>query len=480
MKNKVMLITYGDSLGSNFKEMEDIVDKYYGDAIGAIHILPFFPSSGDRGFAPMRYDEVEKSFGGFGDLIRLGNKYDLMYDFMVNHISAKSEYFKDFKEKGDTSQYKDFFIRYKEFWENGGPTAEQIDKIYKRKPKAPCVEVEFANGTKEQIWCTFSEEQIDLDINKAATKEFIQSTLKFMCENGAAIIRLDAFAYAVKKPDTSCFFIEPEIWELLYDIEKIVKAYGVEILPEIHEHYSIQMKIAEKGFWVYDFALPMLMLHALYTHRGERLKQWLDICPGKQMTTLDTHDGIGVVDVADLLSPEEIEETKELLYQKGANVKRKYSSEAYNNLDIYQINCSYYSALGNNDKAYLLARAIQFFAPGIPQVYYVGMLAGENDLELLERTKEGRNINRHYYTKEEVAFNFEHRPVVVKLRDLMSFRNNHGSFDGDFSCELTGEHVLCITRTNGNQKSILNADLKTYEFSIEATDENGILKPVKL
>lgn len=466
MKNQIMLITYGDSLGSNFKEMEEILDKHYKNAVGSVHILPFFPSSADRGFAPMRYDKVDEKFGDFTDLERLGKKYDLMYDFMVNHISAHSDYYLDFKEKKDASEYADLFIRYKDFWENGEPTQEQVDKIYKRKPKAPYVDLTFADGSTEKIWCTFGEEQIDLDVSKPHTKQFIEETIRFMCEHGAKVIRLDAFAYAVKKADTSCFFIEPEMWDLLYEIENVTKEYGVEILPEIHEHYSIQLKIAEKGFWVYDFALPMLVLHALYVHRGDRLKAWLDICPRKQMTTLDTHDGIGVVDVVDLLSPEEIDETKELLYAKGANVKKKYSSEEYNNLDIYQINCSFYSALGNNDDAYLLARAIQFFAPGIPQVYYVGMLAGENDLELLERTKEGRNINRHYYTAEEVDENFEKRPVVEKLRDLMIFRNTCAAFDGECICEADGD-ILKITRTNGNVTATLTANLTDYSFHIE-------------
>ena len=465
MKNQIMLITYGDSLGKNFREMEDILDRHYKGAVGSVHILPFFPSSADRGFAPMQYDKVDEKFGDFEDLKRIGEKYDLMYDFMVNHISAHSPYYLDFKAKKDDSQYRDMFIRYKDFWENGEPTQEQVDKIYKRKPRAPYVELTFDDGTTEKIWCTFGEEQIHLDVNSPVTKKFISDTVRFMCENGAKVIRLDAFAYAVKKPDTSCFFVEPEMWDLLYSIENIAKEYGVDILPEIHEHYSIQMKIAEKGFWVYDFALPMLVLHALYTHRGDRLKHWLDICPRKQMTTLDTHDGIGVVDVVDLLTPEEIDETKEFLYAKGANVKKKYSSAEYNNLDIYQINCSYYSALGNNDDAYLLARAIQFFAPGIPQVYYVGMLAGENDLELLERTKEGRNINRHYYTEEEIDREFDERPVVRKLRDLMVFRNTCPAFDGECICESEGDK-LKITRINGDAKAVLDADLTTYHFSI--------------
>ena len=468
MKNEVMLITYGDSLGHNFKELNEILDTYYKGAIGSVHILPFFPSSADRGFAPMEYKKVDEKFGDFADLQKMGKDYDLMYDFMVNHISAHSPYYLDFKEKKEDSSYRDMFIRYKKFWKNGEPSKEQVDKIYKRKPKAPCVELEFADGTKEKIWCTFSPEQIDLDVSNPVTRDFIEETIRFMCEHGAKIIRLDAFAYAIKQEDTSCFFVEPQMWEVLNWIEAITKEYDVDILPEIHEHYSIQEKIAQKGFWVYDFALPMLVLHALYAHRGDRLKHWLDICPRKQMTTLDTHDGIGVVDVVDLLTPEEIEETKEALYEKGANVKKKYSSEEYNNLDIYQINCSYYSALGNNDAAYLLARAIQFFAPGIPQVYYVGMLAGENDLELLERTKEGRNINRHYYTKEEVEDNFT-RPLVKKLRNLMRFRNQCQAFDGECICSSTGDR-LCIERVGEEAKAVLTANLASYNFTITVED----------
>lgn len=471
MKNQVMLITYGDSLGRNFKELKEVLDTYYKDAVGAVHILPFFPSSADRGFAPMEYEHVDEKFGSFDDLKVLENDYDLMYDFMVNHISAHSSYYLDFKEKKDASDYKDMFIRYKDFWKDGEPTKEQIDKIYKRKPKAPCVELTFADGSTEKIWCTFSEEQIDLNVNHPVTREFIERTIRFMCEQGAKIIRLDAFAYAIKKADTSCFFVEPEMWELLNWIESITREYDVDILPEIHEHYTIQEKIAEKGFYVYDFALPMLVLHALYAHRGDRLAHWFDICPRKQMTTLDTHDGIGVVDVVDLLTSEEIEQTKNALYEQGANVKKKYSSEEYNNLDIYQINCSYYSALGNRDDAYLLARAIQFFAPGIPQVYYVGMLAGENDLALLERTKEGRNINRHYYTKEEVAENLK-RPVVQKLRKLMEFRNRCEAFDGECRCECEGKKIR-ITREGKTCTAVLDADLETYEFTITTKNPNA-------
>ena len=414
----------------------------------------------------MCYDRVDPNFGTFADVEAIGKDYYLMFDFMVNNISAHSAYYQDFLQKKDQSAYKDFFIRYSDFWENGEPTQEQVDLIYKRKPRAPYIEAEFADGSKEKVWCTFCEEQIDLDVRKDATKQFIKQTLVDMCHHGAAVIRLDAFAYAIKKPDTSCFFVEPDIWELLYDIEKTVKAEGAEILPEIHEHYTIPMKIADKGFWIYDFALPVLTLHALYNHTGVYLKQWMERCPMHQFTTLDTHDGIGIVDVKDLLPDEEVDKVKEQMYQQGANVKKIYSSEAYNNLDIYQVNTTYYSALGNQDDAYLLARAIQFFAPGIPQVYYVGMLAGSNDVDLMERTKNGRDINRHYYSLEEVAEQ-QQRPVVQKLKELMELRNTHPAFslEGTISIQAEGDH-LQIVRTYQSHKIVLDANLSNYQFEI--------------
>jgi sucrose phosphorylase len=478
--NKIMLITYPDSLGRNLKDLDTVLEKHFSGAIGGVHILPFFPSSADRGFAPTRYDRVDEQFGDFEDIQAIAKNHDVMFDFMVNHISRSSEYFKDFEKNKEQSPYKNFFIRYKDFWRNGEPTQEQVDLIYKRKPRAPYIDVIFQDGTTEKIWCSFSEEQIDLNVQSKETKEFIKNTLIDMCKQGATMIRLDAFAYAIKKPDTNCFFIEPDVWNLLYEIQDIVKEYNVEILPEIHEHYSIQMEIAKKGFWVYDFALPMLLLYSLFTGKGEKLKNWLDICPRKQFTTLDTHDGIGVVDVIDLLSTKEIEQTKELLFSKGANVKRKYNSADYNNLDIYQLNCTYYSALGNDDQAYLLARAIQFFAPGVPQVYYVGLLVGENDIELMESSKQGRDINRHYYTLKEIDTEMQ-RPVVGKLVALMRFRNEYPAFAGECTTELIGENIIEITRFQGDCTAVLTADLRTHKFSITCIDSaNKCAYPVQI
>lgn len=365
------------------------------------------------------------------------------------------------------------FIRIHEFFPENRPTQEDIDLIYKRKDKAPFQTVEFADGTTEEVWNTFGEEQIDLDVTKEVVKEFIRETIKDMANHGCSLIRLDAFAYAIKKLDTNDFFVEPDIWELLDEVRQEAAKYDVELLPEIHEHYSIQMKIANHDYYIYDFALPMVTLYSLYSGKSERLANWLKMSPMKQFTTLDTHDGIGVVDARDLLTDEELDYTSEELYKVGANVKKVYSSANYNNLDIYQINSTYYSALGDNDRSYLLARAIQVFAPGIPQIYYVGLLAGKNDIELLEATKEGRNINRHYYDLAEIEEEVQ-RPVIQQLFALLKFRNESAAFDLDGTIEVTtpSESEIVITRKNkkSSDSATLTANLDTKEFIIESKD----------
>ena len=181
---------------------------------------------------------------------------------------------------------------------------------------------------------------------------------------------------------------------------------------EIHAYHQDQINIAKQVDWVYDFALPPLVLHALYTRTAARLKHWLSISPRNCITVLDTHDGIGVIDVGPdrrgaeilpgLLTAEEIDNLVETIHARSNGESRQATGAAANNLDLYQVNCTYYDALGRRDEEYLIARAIQFFAPGIPQVYYVGLLAGANDLDLLRRTGVGRDINRHYYSRREI------------------------------------------------------------------------------
>src|SRR6185312_13407228 len=167
---------------------------------------------------------------------------------------------------------------------------------------------------------------------------------------------------------------------------------------------------------------------SLFARDTRALGDWLRIRPKNSVTVLDTHDGIGVIDVGTgrdgqpgLLTPEEIDRLVDTIHSRSGGQSRLATGAAANNLDLYQVNCTFYDALGRRGNEYLVARAIQFFVPGIPQVYYVGLLAGTNDMELLARTGVGRDINRHYYDCEEVERNLQ-RPVVAGLLELIRLR----------------------------------------------------------
>lgn len=469
MKNKIMLITYADSFGKNLKELSSVLNRHFSREIGSIHILPFFPSSGDRGFSPLTYDQVDPQFGDWNDIRALSDRYELMYDFMINHLSRRSPQFLDFIHRHEDSPYKDMFIRFKDFWPGGAPTPEDVAMLNKRKNHAPCERIAFDDGTEEDIWCTFSEEQMDLNLETPITWEFVEKSLRWLMEHGASMMRLDAFAFATKKYGTSCFFIEPEMWQMMERVQKVLDEQNIPMLPEIHDHYKVQLKIAEKGYAVYDFALPVLVLHTLYTGDCRRLKDWFAICPRNQYTTLDTHDGIGTVDVEDLLTPEELENVIRTTEKCGANFKMDFSAKAKDKPVVYQINCTYYSALEENDNAYLLARAIQFFAPGVPQVYYMGLLAGANDYELMEKTNFPRNISRHNYTVEEIDREVQ-RPVVQKLMQLMRMRNEYAAFDGEVQVAGLPGNLLEITRESNGCRAVLRADLKAKTFTITCDD----------
>lgn len=328
---------------------------------------------------------------------------------------------------------------------------------------------------KKKMWNTFGPDQMDLDVRTQVTQNFIKNNLLELAKHGASLIRLDAFAYAIKKLDSNDFFVEPEIWELLNQVKSYLSGTDAMILPEIHEHYTMPFKVAKHGYFIYDFALPMVLLYSLYSGKSKRLANWLKKCPMKQFTTLDTHDGIGVVDAKDVLSDDEIKYTTDELYKVGANVKRKYSGAEYHNLDIYQINTTYYSALGDDDKKYFISRLIQVFAPGIPQIYYVGLLAGKNDLKLLEQTKEGRNINRHYYSLSEIDQEVQ-RPVIQKLLNLLKFRNENDAFDlnGSINVETPTDHEIVITRENKNKtvQATAKIDFKNLDYQVTQNGED--------
>ncbi len=479
-KNKTQLITYADSLGGDLKQLRQILNRHFSDIFqGGVHILPPFPSSGDRGFAPVNYFEIEESFGDWQDIEAIGNDFDVVLDQMVNHISRQSSEFQDFVKKGRKSVFADLFITLDKIWPDGQPKAEDVAKIFLRKPEHPFSDIVIEEtGEVERIWTSFGpsvdwSEQIDLDINSQATKDFIVSIFEHFKAKNVKMIRLDAIGYVTKKAGTSCFFVEPEIYEFLSWVKAEADTLGLELLPEIHAHYSINQKLTAQGYWTYDFVLPGLILHTLYTKSTTKLQSYLKNCPKNQFTMLDCHDGIPVQpDLEDVLTIDESKHIVDVCMERGANLNRILAHKSENqgnehiDFDAHQINITYYDALGRDDNLYLMARAIQLFTPGIPQVYYVGLLAGENDYEALKEQDEARAVNRHNYSLEEIERALA-KPVVQDLLDLIRLRNTHEAFNGEFRIEAVSSSELEMIWEKDAHTCALSLNLESESYSIK-------------
>jgi sucrose phosphorylase len=350
VKNKVQLITYPDSLGGDLKSLNQVLSNYFSDIFeGGVHILPPFPSSGDRGFAPLTYLEIEPSFGIWEDIRAIGEKFDVLLDLMVNHISKQSVYFQDFLKKGRNSEYADLFITLDKIWADGNPVQEDVDKMFLRRAEPFSTFTIEETGHQEKVWTTFGKqvpsEQIDLDIQSELTKQLLTDFIVNFSRQNVKIVRLDAVGYIIKKPGTSCFFVEPEIYKFLNWITELAHSLGIELLPEVHSHYSTQYKLAEKGHWIYDFILPYYILEALINKSANRLIEYLSTRPHRQFTMLDCHDGVPVKpDLDELVSPDDARKIVDVCLERGSNLSLIFSDKhkSADGFDVHQIRCSYY------------------------------------------------------------------------------------------------------------------------------------------
>jgi sucrose phosphorylase len=476
MKNNVQLITYADRLGGGgIQTLHQLLKGPLAGLFGSVHILPFYyPIHGtDAGFDPIDHTRIDPCLGSWADIKELGQDVDLMADLIVNHVSSSSPQFLDYSEKGDASIYKDMFLTMASIFPNGATEADLLT-IYRPRPGLPFSYTTLKNNQKRLLWTTFSNQQIDIDVTHPQGRAYLQSVLRTLHDNGIRLVRLDAIGYAIKKAGTSCFLI-PETFAFIEYLANQAAALDIEVLVEIHSHFRRQIEIARQVDRVYDFALPPLILHAIFNHTARYLKQWLEISPRNAITVLDTHDGIGVIDIGaegtdpqsrpGIIPPEELDALVEKIHTNSNGQSRLATGMAASNLDLYQVNCSFYDALGRNDRDYLLARAIQFFAPGVPQVYYMGLLAGENDMTLLAKSGVGRDINRHHYTPEEIDRAMQ-RPVVQALFELIRFRNHHPAFNGSFSMPVTRDSGIIMRWDNGVDSAMLEVDFASGSYSI--------------
>ncbi len=484
-----MLNAYPDSLGGNLSAIADFLSyPEVNGAFSSFYILPsMFHSDLDRGFSVIDYD-LEGSLATDEDLDRLKTLgISLKLDFVLNHLSVNSPQFQSMIQDPD-SPYKDFFINWNEFWKGKGEMTEQgyiqpdpewISSMFFRKPGLPILMVRFPDGKEVPYWNTFYQEvkeedgkrsylgQMDLNIRSPKVLDFYRSTLKQLADYGADIVRLDAFAYAAKEAGKKNFFNEPETWDLLEWLRKEAEPFGIRLLPEIHDSYETGMyqKVAEKGYTIYDFFLPGLMIDAIESKDPSHLAAWADEIVSKGLSTvnmLGCHDGIPLLDLKGILSEERIQALIDLILDRGGLIKNLHGRKNV----YYQVNATYFSALGADTKKMELARAIQMFLPGKPQVWYLDLLEGENDLAAVERSGAAghKEINRTNLTKEQILRALI-KPSVQKQLQLLKLRGTHPAFTSDAKIKICTEgSVLKISWKNDAASISFQADLLTGEY----------------
>ena len=491
MKNQVQLITYVDRLGGgDLRALQALLagpQAPLAGLFGGVHLLPFYdPIDGaDAGFDPIDHTRVDPRLGDWSDVGALGAQVDVMADVIVNHVSASSPQFLDFSARGAASPYAGLFLTLDRVFPQGAREADLL-KVYRPRPGLPLTTAQLASGDKRVLWTTFTPQQLDIDVEHPAGRSYLSGILRTLAASGIRMVRLDAVGYAIKRAGESCFMM-PETFAFIDRFAAEARALGIEVLVEIHAYHRRQIEIAARVDWVYDFALPPLALHALMTGRADALQRWIAMRPTNALTVLDTHDGIGIIDVgadaADragspgLVPPDELDRLVEWIHDNSRGASRMATGAAASNLDLYQVNCTFHEALGRDDAAYLAARALQFWLPGVPQVYYVGLLAGDNDLDLLARSGVGRDINRHHYTRAEIDAELQ-RPVVQQLCELIRLRNTHPAFGGRFESLPAAAHELHLRWTQGEHVAELQLDLQARRHQLRCTPHGNRLQSV--
>ncbi|MFV5694623.1 glycosidase [Flavobacterium sp. LB3P122] len=332
--------------------------------------------------------------------------------------------------------------------------------------------------------------QMDVNGESPLVWEFYEETLKKLNGYGCNILRLDAFAYLHKQVGESNFFNKPGTWEYLERIKKIAEQNNLMLLPEIHAEYGLHLhdEVANEGYYIYDFFLPGLTIHTIENKTSKALLSWAKeiIAKGyKTVNMLGCHDGIPVLDLKGkevngaynkgLLEDADIKGIMDKIIERGGRVKNLYDPSG-NKISYYQINATFFSALGEDEQKLLLARAIQLFMPGIPQVWYLDIFAGKNNYEAADNGGSAghKEINRTTLTMSDIDQGLK-TGVVSKQLDIIRLRNTSNAFSGKVEINDTVVEIIDIKWVNGISVAHLKANLQTYGFTINHT-ENGLTR----
>lgn len=486
-----VLITYGDTIRSNngqkntLQVLEKFVNEKLDDAVNTIHILPFFPSSSDKGFSVIDYKEVREGLGDWDDIERLSEKYKLMADLVINHTSRFSKWFKNYQT--NQAPGKDYFIEV-----NPDTDVSSVT----RPRKSPLLSTVETNNGMKYVWTTFSDDQIDLDFtNPDVLLEFIDIFL-FYLSKGISIVRLDAIGYLWKEIGTTSIHLDEthEVVKLFRNIVDYID-YDATIITETNVPFKENVSYFGEGdetHMIYQFSLPPLLLHAILTENGQYLTQWAADLPEPPngctyFNFTASHDGIGVRPLEGLVPEKEFEYLVEGTKQRGGFVSYKENPDG--SQSPYELNITYFdafevpgqSATDLQVKRYMCSQTIALALQGIPGIYFHNFTATSNYLEGVAETGEKRIINRREWLKEELD-NYLNEDSTVggqvlnKYKNILKIRRKHPAFSPHavqdvlklgndfFAVERTNEEknesVICISNITSKAKSISSNKLK--------------------
>lgn len=471
-----ILITYGDVLRDlnrptecRLNILEEFLDRYVGDTVTSVHILPFFPSSSDGGFSVIDYKEVREDLGNWENIQELSEKYRMMCDMVINHASRYSDWFQNFKEKKEPG--KNYFI-------DVDPDLD-VSQVTRPRNSPLLTPVQTGNGNR-CVWTTFSEDQVDLDFsNPDVLFEYLDIFLFYLSQD-VQVVRLDAIAYLWKKIGTNCIHL-PETHEVV----KLFRTIVDEVAPHVtlvtetnvphEENISYFGDGSDEAHMVYQFSLPPLLLHAILTENTQYLTDWAARLEGVQkgcyfMNFTASHDGIGVRPLEGLVPDEEFDYMIEAVYKREGFVSYKKNKDGSES--PYELNITYFDAFSDPEsdddtmqvKRYLCSQAIMLSFKGVPGIYFHNLTATKNNTGEALSTGHKRAINRMQWEYEELVENLEDESttthqVMKKYEQMLEVRGEHPAFHPDAPQEIfdCGHELFVMKRTALDESEIIYA-----------------------
>jgi len=467
-QDDVVLITYGDTLNKKREKplvtLHEFANRYLKGAFSHIHFLPFYPFSSDDGFSVIDFFSVNPELGSWGDIESTGTDFKLMFDLVLNHVSAKSEWFEYYLEEKEG---------FKELAIEVDPSTD-MSMVTRPRSLPLLTEVKKQSGETAHVWTTFSADQIDLNFKSIDVLEKMVEALLYYVRQGATIIRLDAIAYLWKEIGTTCIHLSRT-----HDVVKLFRlildkaAPDVMILTETNvphdENISYFGDGRKEAQMVYNFTLPPLLFYSFVKEDASALSAWAKGLALKSDSNTffnftASHDGIGVRPLEGILPAEEINKLVKTVKNNGGRVSYKRNPDGSES--PYELNITYIDAFLNKKykpdiyhaQRFLASQAIQYSIPGVPATYIHSLLGSRNWEEGVRQIKRARTINREKLQIDSVLLQLKN-PETFRSRiffpyiKMIKVRKKQPAFHPNAAFKIidVGPKIFAIARYSKNQ-----------------------------